>query len=348
MIGNYTRVRQNGEEDFIAQINSSTKCLDFWRDFFTGLFEKAGSGAWTGASINFGNFQFITNSLGANVGFDVKDKNNNNFLIKFAKDDSNLNPNACSIRAYSDDGTSEDYKTLAKVSNNSCSCNFIITDDAIILWAPRSSYKNTYSGDADNDATYLMIFRLNTNGSEVTLAAWSHGIRSGNYTAQSSGETHYYFAPVSIILNKNGGYEIDAWITGTQQTSNKGLGTHLALQNSKNGAGDRNSIPIVYDETKFDNKLWMPMIFSFENIVDPELTVETKNLYNSHLYVSSPYKSITRINAQGTFSGDITLEKPCFTYVTLGNKKGIRLPYIFTQFQYGAYALFDTVYFYKN
>ncbi len=346
MIGNYTRFRKSGETNFLDLSKSRT----FWEEFFTELFKQAKSGAWTGTGINFGNFQFTMTTLGNDVGFDIKDKNNDNFLIKFAQDASNLNINACSIRAYAMNGGTEarptyDTRILAKVTSNSCSCNYVITDDAIILWAPRAFPSLNNANDNENDATYLMIFRLNTNGSEVTLAAWSNGIQSGH--KESSGND--YFAPVSLILNKNGGYEIDAWKIGSEHTPSKGLGTHLALQNSKNGAGDRDSFPIVYDETRFDNRLWMPMIFAFENIVDPELTVETKNLYNSHLYMSSPYKSITRIAAQGTSGSDIQLEKPCFTYVTLGkNKKGIRLPYIFTQFQEEKYALFDTVYFYEN
>lgn len=346
MIGNYTRFRKSGEASFLDLSKSRT----FWEEFFTGLFTQAKSGAWTGTGINFGNFQFTMTALGNDVGFDVIDKNNNNDLIKFAKDTSNLNTNACIIRAYAENGGTSaiaSYATriLAKVTSDSCSCNYVITDDAIILWAPRAFPSLNNANDNENDATYLMIFRLNTNGSEVTLAAWSSGIESG--WVESTGNN--YFAPVSLILNKNGDHEIDAWVTGTEHTLQKGLGTHLALQNSKNGAGDRDSFPIVYDEIRFDKRLWMPMIFAFENIMDPELTIGTKNLYNSHLFMSSPYKSITNVAAQGTNNSSFGLEKPCFTYVTLGkNKKGIRLPYIFTQFQEGKYALFDTVYFYEN
>lgn len=270
MIGTYRRYKKK-DEDWSSNIYSNT---GFIRKYILPelgeQIKKAGGpeDIITSEHIQFGNLQFVYTDISSSAIFmDLHSINTEN--------DNILVPSTGTCKPYlaGNISTLSNYVFYFSPGQNFAAVNYIVTENALILWNPYESERPA-----------LCMFILNYAGSQVTYASWvtPAAPNPGSETVSST---------ASIAVNKDGmATPIMSIYSGSGViVSSERMAINKGIQNTTCKASTAGSVA-TYDlprlnEARQDLHLWTPLIFSF-----PELLIEgslsTKNMCNNKLLIS--------------------------------------------------------------
>lgn len=270
MIGTYRRYKKENE-DWTTNIYSSDGFIrKILLDELGKQIQRAGGSAdITSDHIRFGNLQFTCNDASSSNGIYMD-------LMSVGTDNDNkLVPATGTCKPYlaGNIDTLDDYVFYFSPGQNFAAVNYIVTENALILWNPYESASPA-----------LCIFILNYAGSQVTYASWVT-------PAAPSPGTDSVSSTASIAVNKAGSVTPIMSVNGGSgvTTASERMAINKGIQNTPCKPSTQGSVA-TYDlprlnEAKQDLHLWTPLIFSF-----PELLMEgnlsTKNMCNSNLLIS--------------------------------------------------------------
>lgn len=266
MIGTYRRYKKENE-DWTTNIYSSE---GFIRKILLDELGKkiknvGGSADITSDHIRFGNLQFTCNASSSSNGIYMD-------LMSVGTDNDNIlvsSTGTCKPYLAGDINNLSDYVFYFSSGQNFAAVNYIVTENALILWNPYESQRPA-----------LCMFILNYAGSRVTYASWvtpsAPGPDSGvvSSTASIAVNKSGMVTPIMSINSDSG-----VIVSGERMAINKGI------QNTDCKSGVATYDLPRLNEAKQDLHLWTPLIFSF-----PELLIEgilsTKNMCNNNLLIS--------------------------------------------------------------
>lgn len=270
MIGTYRRYKKK-DEDWSSNIYSNT---GFIRKYILPelgeQIKKAGGpeNIITSEHIQFGNLQFVYTDISSSAIFmDLHSINteNDNILVP---------ANATSCKPYLtgelNPSVVEDYVIYVSSARNFAAVNYIVTENALILWNPYEPQKPA-----------LCMFILNYAGSQVTYASWGTNnapTPEGNNAGSTASIAVNKLGNVTPIMSNSAGSGVVE--AGSRMAINKGA---RDFRCKASGLSTYN-LPHLNDN-KHDLHLWTPLLFSFQELLI-EGILSTKNMYNSNLLIS--------------------------------------------------------------
>ena len=273
MIGTYRRYKKENE-NWSTNIYSNT---GFIRTYILPelgeQIKKAGTSAdITADHIRFGNLQFVCSDVSpTSIRMELQSINTDNDTRLIEANSGS----ACLpyLAGTMNPSILQDYVIYISPGQNFVAINYIVTENALILWNPYES-----------DLPALCMFILNYAGSQVTYAIWATDKApnpgdSGSLTSCSTASlaVNKLGNATPIMTIASGGSAITA---GSRMAINKG---ELDVRCFSNGLATCNTPHLTDDQ--HDLHLWTPLIFSFQELLI-EGSLSTKNMCNNSLLIS--------------------------------------------------------------